>query len=173
MTGNTGTIVKNESQVAEFTNTRNTGDLTVSKEVISDAAADKDQAFAFTVELSDKTISGTFNQMTFSEGKATFTLKDNESKTATGLPVGITYTVKEANTQGFTTTHEGEEGDITKGETKVAKFTNTRQKGNLKVSKAIISGAADDADKVFEFTVTLGDTTTSSGDTTDSSVFFC
>ena len=50
--------------------------------------------------------------MTFTAGEATFTLKDGESKTATGLPTGITYTVKEEATEGFSTTSVSAQGMI-------------------------------------------------------------
>ena len=54
-----------------------------------------DAEFRFTVTLSDKTINDTYGDMTFTDGVTTFTLKDGESKKATGLPNGITYEVTE------------------------------------------------------------------------------
>ena len=159
-TGNEGTISKTAATAA-FENTRETGDLKVSKEVLSDATADKDVAFEFTVTLDDNTINGTYGGMTFENGVATFTLKDSEFKTATGLPTSIGYTVTEASATGFQMTGKtGDEGAISTTLSE-AKFTNTRDKGGLKVSKEVISDAAADKNVSFTFTVTLGDTTIS------------
>ena len=153
-TGDTGTISTTPSE-AKFTNTRETGDLTVSKTVISDAAADKGIEFTFTVKLNDETISGTYGEMTFTDGEATFKLKDSESKTASGLPTAVTYTVTEADAEGFVLT--GKTGDTGTISTTLseAKFTNTRDKGGLIVSKVLISDRAADADKEFTFTVII------------------
>ena len=48
----------------------------MSKTVISDAAADKEETtkFTFTVTLGDKTINGKYGDMTFENGVATFEL---------------------------------------------------------------------------------------------------
>ena len=113
-TGDTGTISTEKSE-ASFTNTRETGGLTVTKSVESSTASDKNKDFHFKVTLSDTTISGTYGEMEFTDGIATFTLKDGESKAATGLPTSVTYTVEEedANTDNFVTTSTGDiEGTI-------------------------------------------------------------
>ena len=68
------------------------GDLTVSK-TISGNAADATKAFTFTVTLSDTAISGTYGDMTFENGVATFTLKGGESASASGLPARVSYIV--------------------------------------------------------------------------------
>ena len=48
---------------AEFTNIETqTGELEISKQVVSPIAAEESQEFTFTIELSDKTISGTFSR---------------------------------------------------------------------------------------------------------------
>ena len=77
--------------------------------MISDAAADKNVEFTFTVTLSDTTISKTYGDMTFENGVATVTLKDGQTASATGLPTGITYTITEAAATGFQLT--GKTGD--------------------------------------------------------------
>ena len=68
--------------------------------------------------------------MTFENGVATFTLKHNEKKTATGLPAGISYEVteSEANQDGYTTTATGATGSIVKDETTKAEFTNKKDR---------------------------------------------
>ena len=50
--------------------------------------------------LGDQGIKGTYGDMTFTNGVATFTLKHKEVKTAKGLPTGITYTVTEDQIPG-------------------------------------------------------------------------
>lgn len=71
------------------------GNLSVAKTVAGNNG-DTSKAFNFTVTLDDTGINGTFGEMTFADGVATFVLKHGESKTAVGLPAGITYTVTEA-----------------------------------------------------------------------------
>ena len=110
-----------------ITNTRKTSFLTVSKTVVSSIAKDHtDAKFEFTVELSDKTINGTYGEISFTDGIATFSLKDTESRTATGLPTGITYTVSETAHRDYLTEKDGAAGEITDtGST--AAFINTRK----------------------------------------------
>ena len=106
-------------------------------------AADANQEFSFTVELGDKTISGTYGDLTFNAGKATFTLKGGETKTATGLPVGVTYTVAETEDNSFTTTKTGDTGTISETESK-ATFTNTRETGAVVIKKSFLYNGAPD-----------------------------
>ena len=103
------------------------GDLTVTK-TVDGTAGDTSKAFNFTVTLKDTGINGTFGEMTFIDGAATFVLKHGESKTAVGLPAGITYTVTEAEADkdGYTTTAANASGRIVKDATVTAAFTNTK-----------------------------------------------
>lgn len=109
---------------------KDTGSLTVSK-VVAGNAGSQTADFHFTVMLSDVSINGSYGDMTFADGAATFTLKHNEQKTASGLPAGITYTVteSEANQDGYTTTVSGASGSIRKNQTAAAAFTNTKNSG--------------------------------------------
>ena len=157
-TGDEGTISTTESK-AEFTNTRETGELKVTKTVVSSTAGDKEKEFNFTVTLSDTTIEGMFGGVEFQGGVATFTLKDGESKAATGLPTGITYKVEEATAAGFITTMTGETGTISKEKAAEAAFTNTKDEGGLIVSKSVESTLESDKTRDFSFTVTLDDKT--------------
>lgn len=144
-----------------------TGSLTVTKTVAGDGG-DKTKDFHFTVTLSDKTISGKFGDMEFTDGVATFTLQHGESKTAENLPANVVYTVTEieANSEGYTTMSTDAGGTITADGTAVAAFVNTKngggtdpdpQTGDLMVSKTV-SGNRGDTSEDFSFTVTLGDT---------------
>ena len=142
-----------------FTNTRATGDLTLSKVLVSDRAADADQVFNFTVALSDNTISGDYGDMTFTGGVANVELKGGEDATATGLPTDITYTITETEVDGFELTSKpGYTGTISLTKSS-AVFTNTRDTGDLEVKKTVPIGSPADPNKEFEFTVTLSDTT--------------
>jgi len=95
------------------------GDLTVSKTVTGEWA-DLEKEFTFTVTLSEA-VSGTFGDMTFVDGVATFTLKNGESATALNLPADVTYTVTEAEYNEYLTTSTGETGIIVDGETIVVR----------------------------------------------------
>lgn len=119
--------VGNLAFVANWKESDGTGSLTVSKTVAGNAG-ETNKDFHFTVTLSDKTISGTFGTMEFTNGVAAFTLKHNESKTASNLPEGIGYEVTEteADQNGYTTTATGDKGTIAKDTPATAAFTNTK-----------------------------------------------
>lgn len=121
----------------DFTNVKK-GALTVEK-IVQGNRGETDRAFTFTVTLTGESTTGvkadsvseTFGDMTFENGKATFTLKHGESITANGLPAGLTYTVEEtdANTDGYTTSNSGNIGTIPSGDTAKVYFTNTKHEG--------------------------------------------
>lgn len=128
LTDDAGDAVERTVEAAVFTNTAKTGSLTVKKTVVG---GDSQREFGFAVTLTDgdgEPVSGTFgkgkNAVTFTDGKATFKLKDGEEKVITGLPVGARYTVAEDAVEGYTTTAEGAEGTVTEDGATVA-FTNT------------------------------------------------
>lgn len=100
------------------------GNLTVSNTVAGNAG-DTEQKFTFTVTL-NRSISGTYGDMTFNKGTAVITLKHGESSTATKLPADIRYTVTESDNEGYTVTTNGDTGVIRDGKTAVAAFTNTK-----------------------------------------------
>ena len=151
--GDTGSLSANGSTAA-FTNTKEEGSLVVKKTLVSDLAADAAKEFSFTVTLSNTAINGTYGDMTFTNGVATFNLKGGETKSAVGLPKGVTYTVTETEDTGFTTTKTGDTGSINTTSV-TAEFTNTRKTGDLTVTKTVVSSTAADKTKDFSFTVTL------------------
>ena len=167
LTDDAGDAVERTVEAAVFTNTAKTGSLTVKKTVVG---GDSQREFGFTVALADgdgEPVSGTFGKgehaVTFTDGKATFTLKDGGEKTIAGLPVGARYTVTEDAAEGYTTAVNGAdgskaEGAVTEDGATVA-FTNTVKTGELDVSKAVAAreGLAVDADKTFEFAVEATD----------------
>lgn len=128
LTDDAGNAAEGTVEAAVFTNTAKTGGLTVKKTVVG---GDSQREFGFTVALTDgdgEPVSGTFGKgehaVTFTDGKATFTLKDGEEKTIAGLPVGARYTVTEDAAEGYTTAAEGAEGIVTEAGATAA-FTNT------------------------------------------------
>ena len=129
VSGYTTSITGSAAQGFVVTNTKTLeyGSLTVAK-TVAGAAGEKDRAWSFTVTLSDDTVSGNYGDMTFQSGKASFTLKHGESRTASGLPAGLAYTVteQEANQERYITTASGAAGTIPDGGTATAAFTNSR-----------------------------------------------
>lgn len=133
LTDDAGDAAERTVEAAVFTNTAKTGSLTVKKTVVG---GDSQREFGFTVALTDgdgEPVSGTFGKgehaVTFTDGKATFTLKDGGEKTVAGLPVGAHYTVTEDTAEGYTTAVNGAdgskaEGTVTEDGATVA-FTNT------------------------------------------------
>lgn len=133
LTDDAGDAAGRTVEAAVFTNTAKTGSLTVKKTVVS---GDSQREFGFAVALADgdgEPVSGTFgkgkNAMTFTDGKATFKLKDGGEKAIAGLPVGACYTVTEDAAEGYTTAVNGAdgskaEGAVTEDGATVA-FTNT------------------------------------------------
>lgn len=158
-----GEIKAGTDATASFTNSKTIlrGGLTVTKTVAGNAG-DKDRKWNFTVTLGDTSISGDYDDMSFTGGKATFTLKHGEQKTATGLPAGIDYFVSEAEASqdGYTTRATGASGQIPAEGTATAAFTNMKSipRGNLSVSKTV-SGSNPPSKTAFGFTVILSDRT--------------
>lgn len=111
-----------------YTKDMKPGGLVVSK-TVSGGGARATEGFSFVVTLDDATISGTYGDMRFEGGVATFMLKANESKTATGLPADTGYTVVESDNSGYTVTVNGASGTaatgtIVAGQTATAAFHN-------------------------------------------------
>ena len=104
------------------------GNLTVEKTVTGDLA-DKSDEFSFTVTLSGSSIpSGekTYGDVTFNDGKATFTLKDGQSVSIKGVPSGTRYTVVETDAKGYDSSSTGATGTIAANSTKTASFVNDK-----------------------------------------------
>ena len=102
-------------------NTLRTGDLVVTKTVENTMAQKR---FAFTVTLDDERVNGQHGDLTFVDGVATFELSGGERAEATGLPVGVGYTVTEEAMVGYETTSTGSTGTIEAGGVSTAAFTN-------------------------------------------------
>lgn len=133
LTDDAGSAVERTVEAAVFTNTAKTGALTVKKTVVG---GDSQREFGFTVALTDgdgEPVSGTSGDgedaVTFTDGKAAFTLKHGGEKTIAGLPVGARYTVTEDAAEGYATTVDGTDGSKAEGTVTeagaTAAFTNT------------------------------------------------
>lgn len=120
-----GTLAKGAPVTASFENEKvELTALTVSK-LVTGENADTQRPFTFTVTLDDRSISGTYEDMTFNAGVATFTLKHAESLTAIGLPE-TGYTVEETPVDGYKVKAENAKGKLVKGAPVVALFQNER-----------------------------------------------
>lgn len=110
-----------------------TGNLTVKKEVTG-SGQETDQKFSIQVTLEGEkgtAITGEYGEMTFTDGVATVDLKAGQSVTATGLPTGISYMVKETpeSQNGYHATYTNQNGTITKDTTVTATVTNKKSGG--------------------------------------------
>ncbi len=103
------------------------GSLTITKSVAG-TGADTDKTFDFTITLTDATVNGTYGELTFTNGVATFALRDGESVWARDLPIGVGYTVTEleANYDGYETTSVGAIGVIAEDTINEVRFVNHR-----------------------------------------------
>jgi hypothetical protein len=135
----TGTL-SGDATVA-VTNTIRTGSLEVSKHVEGESGSKTQFEFTVTLDGTGKGLTGTYGDMEFKDGTATFQLGDGESKTATDLPEGTTYTVEEGANINYSSSSEGATGEIQKGETSQAVFTNTRHGLTLPLSGSTGIGA--------------------------------
>ncbi len=164
VSSNEVTIPADDTAAVTVTNTRRTGSLTVTKKVEGYAS---NRSFHFSVELQDNgvLVSGSFGGVTFTDGVYTFALTpgsdSSASRTITGLPAGVAYTVTEteADQNGYTTTSTGTTGTtgvIDAVNPAAATFTNTRATGSLTVTKTV-TGTDADKEASFSFTVRLTD----------------
>lgn len=154
---NNGQTGLDYTQSVTIKDTYNTGDLTISKAVVSPYDADKTATYGFTVTLTRdgkvldidgpfKTAAG--NSITFKDGVAKVSVKGGESVTIVGLPYGVGYTVTEDDTGGLTPTSTGATGTIEAGST--AAFTNKREIGVRYVPDAVTVYKVDEAMQLLE-----------------------
>lgn len=113
-----GTIPNGGYAQEDIVNVR-LSNLEISKTVTGEGG-DKEFDFEFTLELEDKEINGTYGDVTFTDGVATFTLRHGETKTVEGLPVGIGYTVTEKEYADYEAVYTGRVGTIAEGGSQVS-----------------------------------------------------
>ena len=166
-TNATGAIAKGGNPTVEFKNTRNVGNLTVSKTVKGNAGDTTTKAFDITVTLKAPTgvnLVGSVNGValpadgTTTNGvwSKTFQLKHGESVAFTDLPAGTAYTVSEAeySDEGYAKSVTGSESGTIAAATATVAYTNTRDTGDLSVSKTV-TGTGAETDRNFSFTLVL------------------
>ena len=175
-------VKKGENTAVTFTNVykKQPGVLKITKQVdtaVSGAELPENAQFTFTIELSDKTLEGTYGDATFTNGVATLILTAGETATITDLPADTDYTVREETVPAFTTKvavadDKGDDkasattantlsGEIDAAGTDEVTFTNTYQTGNLVIQKVIDPATGAPAD-TFTMNVTLSLPTTDS-----------
>lgn len=170
ITPQTGEIKANGNVTITATNTAKTGALSVTKTV---ASGDKAKEFKFEVELKwpdatavtgeytatktskDEKADESVKSVTFDEnGKATFSLSDQERLTIKGLPAGTSYTVTES-AEGYTVEYTGNTGEIKADETAEVTVTNTIKTGSLLIDKTVTGSGNKKA--AFEYSLELQD----------------
>ena len=158
-----------------------TGSLIVHKRTTGEQLVDDcDAEFTFVLTLDDETIDTVNDErygVRFENGKATFTLKDGESKTIENLPVRMGYTITEQSKGGWLLARvDGEaEGEVPYRATAEIAFVNEKQTatGSLVVTKELAGELdADDADTVFNFMLMLDDNTITTADAEEYGVQF-
>ena len=109
-----------------------TGALIVHKQTTGEQLVDDcDAEFTFVLTLDDETIDTVNDErygVRFENGKATFTLKDGESKTIENLPVRMGYTIAEVRQTGWTlqSVSGADTGVVPKNDTAEIVFTNLK-----------------------------------------------
>lgn len=158
-----------------------TGTLIVHKQTTGEQLVDDcDAEFTFVLTLDDETIDTVNDErygVRFENGKATFTLKDGESKTIENLPVRMGYTITEQSKGGWLLARvDGDaEGKVPYCATAEIAFINEKQTatGSLVVTKELAGELdADDADTVFNFMLMLDDNTITTADAEEYGVQF-
>lgn len=183
-TGDTGTVVKNETAEAEFTNTYTAAPVSVDPPVQKVIENDPDPSlynqgdFTFTIANTaapqgvtapmpentsitnspDYELEGEENKGWYEFGEITFTAPGTYTYTITesGSVLGVTNDAEATKTVTFTVTDNGKGQLVVTPTTDNAKFTftNVYKTGELDITKTVVDG---DEDKEFTFTVTLTD----------------
>ena len=149
-----------EKDVAAFTNTRKTGELTLKKTVESPVDEDNSKDYTFTITL-DVDVNGTFtatgaeSSVTFTNGVAEVKLAADENITIKGLPANVEYTVVEDAEAYMVTGSTGEAGTIPAEDKAEVAFTNKRDQGELEITKIVESTNDDDHSRTYHITVTM------------------
>ena len=108
---------------------------------------DKAKIWSF-VMTTEPAISGVYGDTTFTDGRASFQLKNGESRKITGIPVGTTYEITETNadSNGYTTTSTGSTGTITANGTASVRFVNHLPTSGTDVPEPTPGGGGNDPD---------------------------
>ncbi|QIB69343.1 hypothetical protein Ami103574_08400 [Aminipila butyrica] len=171
-TNATGSIQVDQTVQVAFTNSKNSAGLTIGKTVAGNKG-DQEKSFDFTLHLTNSAVNVATRPFQYDKydgtdkigdgtivNGGTVSLKHGETITIADIPAGTAYgvTEKDYRADGYLTTAVGENGTIT-DETKsyTASFTNTRDIGQLMISKTV-TGNQGDKNKEFNFTLSLMNT---------------
>lgn len=120
------------------------GSLEITKQVVNwdDTDVEDPREFTFKVTLTDadgKALAQptTFGDVAFTNGKATITLKDNETVDMGSIPAGYHYKVEEETPNGYTVTMTGQEGDIAKDTKATVLAVNKKDKPKEETPKYV------------------------------------
>ena len=166
----TGSVVADGNTQVVVTNKQEYGDLEVQKVVDyslmpADMVVDRDRTFDIRVTLKNGTtnVSGTYGDMTFTNGVCDLELKHGQSSRATMIPKGWSYTVEERNLPaGYKRTGlTNPSGPIVTGQVTKSVVTNQQQFGEFTVTKkvdySLMGDMVVDRGRKFNVTVTLKD----------------
>ena len=142
-----------------------TGSLTVSKYAAGNTG-EADRAWSFIITLDDTAVNGKFGALTFVHGQAQFTLKHGEKVQISGIPAGLSYTIREveANQDEYRTRSRNASGVIGADKDIPVTFINSRgaeaetnTTGSMAVRK-LVTGNLGDQNREFHFKTVLSDT---------------
>ena len=120
------------------------GKLKVSKTVEAEKEEEKTKEFTFIVTLDQYIKDGEYGDMVFENSIATFTLKDGESKLATGLPDGARYTVEEIEDDNYIVISNGEVGQFLDESVHKVVFTNIYKWITVEGKKTWVNDSEED-----------------------------
>ena len=161
----TGYVVIHDKK-GEITNTTNTelGSLTVSKNVVEGTPGDHPARGPFSIQI---TLEGLgipadgmkiIDGVVFKNGVGNILLSDGESKTITGLPEGVTYSVLELDEPvNCVTTYSNQSGSIEVGENNsiiTNTYTEVEPEGSITdiiLSKVAVNAPPSMADTSYQF----------------------
>lgn len=120
------------------------GSLYIKKEVVaaSDELIDKDRKFEFKMTVHDidgNLISGTYGDLVFNNGVASFTLKHNGGIQAVGLPAGATYEIQEISS-GYSVRGTKSYYDVDNQTAKEEAFSGGTVIGTIQASVDVANG---------------------------------
>ena len=111
------------------------------------------QAFSYTVELRGEgsaDVTGTYGDLEFKNGAATFTLTGGQAKHAAELPAGLSYVVTQEPVGGFTSNQAAFEGVLAANGSFAADFVNTQVPGTALATLRIVGVDDPDAETPVE-----------------------
>lgn len=117
----------NENNQFYIKNKVRCGSLVISKIVKED---NEEKDFKFVLWLDNQEINGQYGDLIFENGVSEFTLKNNETVSINGIPIGTKYTIEELDNDEYLVTSTNSSGIIKENETIESVFTNQKKPNN-------------------------------------------